>query len=440
MQNHSCLNLQAQSGVAASVAIAVAALPSAVRQSPPPGYGRVAANHLDYLKKTGFPDDYLDQADIYSASEGDGFALRITQGLFEFVKNDRDGYVCSNPCGLLAPSLKIPPRKDFGDTLFVTQNPLSAILGAHLGIPSVAVAEEDWLDPGVTLPLPDDVIYCTQAAKPDSRLLALADGREVILDASFGLSPQLGHSLKYHSDCQVFVWQPAPEDALTPALLIAADEQSLQLAKAPLRRRFVSYPYEDNAGETLSYHYPLVYRASDDFIPCIEKDEMKSVTGKDGKEAWVKKRVPMKGFPNCRIRRTMIVTQTDAGIISLDRNAGSSTVIEEMEGVTSTRREVTFHQQPSDYTADAYIAKDFTNTQANKLPEFRGFLAAQKGQRGHPIAFGTHSKGYFGLRQPGGETVYSPPGTLRKIVCWLCPVFPPAPRRPSSRSVPGPAR
>ena len=302
--------------------------------------------------------------------------------------------------------MAVKPRKGFGDTLFITENPLSAILGATLGIPSVAVTEEGWLDPGVTLPLPDDDIYCTQAAKPDSRLLALADGREVILDASFGHSPQLGHSLQYHCDCQVFVWQPAPEDALTPALLIAADEQSLELAKAPLRRRFVSYPYEDNAGKTLCYHYPLVYRASDDFIPSIEKDEMKRVTGKDGKEEWVKKRVPMKGFPNCRIRRTMIVTQTDAGIISLDRNAGSSTVIEEMEGVTSTRREVTFHQQPSEYTADAYIAKDFTNTSTTKLPEFRSFLAAQKGQRGHPIAFGTHSKGYFGLRHPGGETVY----------------------------------
>ena len=313
--------------------------------------------------------------------------------------------------------MAVKPRKGFGDTLFITENPLSAILGATLGIPSVAVTEEGWLDPGVTLPLPDDVIYCTQAAKPDSRLLALADGREVILDASFGLSPQLGHSLQYHCDCQVFVWQPAPEDALTPALLIAADEKSLELAKAPLRRRFVSYPYEDNAGETLSYHYPLVYRASDDFIPCIEKDEMKSVTGKDGKEEWVKKRVPLKGVPNCRIRRTMIVTQTDAGIISLDRNAGSSTVIEEMEGVTSTRREVTFHQQPSDYTADAYIAKDFTNTSSQQASRVSQLPGGTEGPTGTSHRFRHALEGLFRPAPTGRRDGVSRPVTSRKIVC-----------------------
>ena len=408
MQNLNCLNLQAQSGLAASVAIAVAAATSGVAALTlsPEGYGPASAEHLAFLKKSGFPESCLGTLAVFSAQNLDSFAIRVGSELIEFITAGTDTYVCKNPPGVLVPPMAVKPRKGFGDTLFITENPLSAILGATLGIPSVAVTEEGWLDPGVTLPLPDDDIYCTQAAKPDSRLLALAEGREVILDVSFGHSPQIGHSLQYHCDCQVFVWQPAPEDALTPTQLIAADEQSLELAKAPLRRRFVSYPYEDNAGETLSYHYPLVYRASDDFIPSIEKDEMKRVTGKDGKEEWVKKRVPMKGVPNCRIRRTMIVTQTDAGIISLDRNAGSSTVIEEMEGVTSTRREVTFHQQPSDYTADAYIAKDFTNTRANKLPEFRGFLAAQKGQRGHPLAFGTHSKGYFGLRHPSGETVF----------------------------------
>ena len=94
--------------------------------------------------------------------------------------------------------MAIKPRKGFEDTLFITENPLAAILGATLGIPSVSVTEDGWLEPGVTLPLPDDAIYRTQAAKPEARLLTLAKGHEVIFDASFGLSPQLGHSLKYH--------------------------------------------------------------------------------------------------------------------------------------------------------------------------------------------------------------------------------------------------
>jgi hypothetical protein len=358
------------------------------------------------MRKSGFPEACLGTLAFFSALNLDGFAIRVGSELIEYITSGTDTYVCKTPPGVLVPPLPVKPRKGFGDTLFITENPLAAILGSTLGIPSVAVTEDGWLDPGVALPLPDDEIYSTQAAKPDARLLALAEGREVILDASFGLSPQLGHSLRYHCDCQVFVWRPAPEDVLTPAQLIAADEKSLELAKAPLRRRFISYPYEENAGETLSYHYPLVYRASDDFIPSIEKDEMKSVNGKDGEKEWVKKRVPLDGVPNCRIRRSMIVTQSDGGYISLDRNAGSAQVIEEMEGVTSTRREVTFHQQPNEYTIDAFIARDFTKTLATKLPEFRSFLAAQKGQRGHPVAFGTHSKGYFGLRQPDGETVY----------------------------------
>ena len=302
--------------------------------------------------------------------------------------------------------MAIKPRKGFEDTLFITENPLSAILGATLGIPSVSVTEDGWLEPGVTLPLPDDAIYRTQAAKPEARLLTLAKGHEVIFDSSFGLSPQLGHSLKYHCYCKAFVWQASPDDVLTPALLISADKKILERCKTHLRRCFVSYAYGEAADKTLCFHYPLFYRASDEFIPCIEKDVMKSVTGKDGEKEWVKIRVPLDGVPHCRIRRTMIVTQTDGGYISLDRTSGSAQVVEDVAGVTSTRREVTFHLLPSDYTTEAFIARDFTDTQANKLPEFRSFLAAQKGQQGHPVAFGTHSKGYFGLRQTDGTTVY----------------------------------
>ena len=61
MQNLNCLNLQAQSGVAASVAIAVAAATSGVAAltPSPEGYGPVSAEHLAYLKKSGFPESCL---------------------------------------------------------------------------------------------------------------------------------------------------------------------------------------------------------------------------------------------------------------------------------------------------------------------------------------------------------------------------------------------
>ncbi len=408
MQNLNCLNLQAQSGIAASVAIAVAAVTSGVatRPLPPAGYGPVSAEHLAFLKKSGFPEACLNTLAVFSAQNPDRFSILAGTTCIEFITSGTDTFSCKNPPGVLVPPMAVKPRKGFEGSLFITENPLAAILGATLGIPSVSVTENGWLEPGVTLPLPDDAIYRTQAAKPDARLLTLAKGHEVIFDASFGLSPQLGHSLKYHCSCKAFVWQASPDDVLTPALLISADKKILERCKTHLRRCFVSYAYGEAADKTLCFHYPLFYRASDEFIPSIEKDVMKSVTGKDGEKEWVKIRVPLDGVPHSRIRRTMIVTQADGGYISLDRNAGSAQVVEEFDGVTSTRREVKFQQQPSDYTTEAFIARDFTDTQANKLPEFRSFLAAQKGQQGHPVAFGTHSKGYFGLRQTDGTTVY----------------------------------
>jgi len=50
----------AQSSIAASVAISVAALKSARRSgtvwSPPPGYGSLKADHAVYLQRAGFPE------------------------------------------------------------------------------------------------------------------------------------------------------------------------------------------------------------------------------------------------------------------------------------------------------------------------------------------------------------------------------------------------
>ncbi len=286
MKHNSCINLHAQSSVAASVAIAVAATSSgaATPQLPPAGYGQVSAEHLAYLKKYGFPESCLDSLTIFSAQNLDGFAILIGSEIIEFITWGTDTYACKNYPSVFVPPMAAKPRKGFEDTLFITENPLAAILGVTLGIPSVSVTEDGWMDPSVTFPLPNDEIYCTQAAKPEVRLLVLADGREVILDGSFGLSPQLGHSLKYHCSCKAFVWQSSPQYVLTPALLISADEKTLERCKPPLCRCFVSYPYGKAAGKTLCFHYPLFYCASDDFIPCLEKDVMKSVTGKDGEK------------------------------------------------------------------------------------------------------------------------------------------------------------
>ena len=80
MKDNSCINLHAQSSVAASVAIAVAAVTSGVatRPLPPAGYGPVSAEHLAFLKKSGFPEACLNTLAVFSAQNPDRF-LRMAQ-------------------------------------------------------------------------------------------------------------------------------------------------------------------------------------------------------------------------------------------------------------------------------------------------------------------------------------------------------------------------
>ena len=403
----------AQSSIAASVAISVAAAKSARRSatvwSPPPGYGPLKADHAVYLQRAGFPDDFIEEGEILSAVEGDGFALRVAGvGVLAYDATAPGVYACKTPFNCFTPPVQGPPPKGFallGDVLYVTVNPLEAILGSLIGIRCLAIALDAWMAPDVPMPLPDDIIHLVQAARPDDRLLNLANGRTVILDRALSTS-HLGHALQYHADCRVHLWRGGVAALLPPAKLATVDVETLDTVAEPLPRAFVSYTYDHVAGRPLQYHYPLVYRASDTYVPSVEKDKMQRVKGKNGEEEWVKKRIKLAGVPNCRVRETLIVTKPEAGVISLDRNAGSAQVIEVMEGVTATRREVTWHQQPGDYTTDAFIGRDFTRTQLNQLPDLREMLATKKGQRGHPVVFGTSAKGFFGLRYPDGETQY----------------------------------
>jgi hypothetical protein len=126
----------------------------------------------------------------------------LDRKLIEFITSGTDTYSLQKSPAVLVPPMAVKPRKGFEDTLFITENPLAAILGVTLGIPSVSVTEDGWLDPSVTSPC-----RMTRSTAPRPQNLrpgcsTLAEGREVIFDSSFGLSPQLGHSLKYHYGMQ----------------------------------------------------------------------------------------------------------------------------------------------------------------------------------------------------------------------------------------------
>ncbi|MGV0951971.1 MAG: hypothetical protein ACOYB3_14975, partial [Azonexus sp.] len=180
----------AQSSIAASVAISVAAAKSARRSgtvwSPPPGYGPLKADHAVYLQHSGFPDDFIEEGEILSASEGDGFTLRVAGvGVLAYDATAPGVYACLTPFNCFIPPVQGPPPKGFallGDVLYVTVNPLEAILGSLLGIRCLAIARDAWMAPDVPMPLPDDIIHLAQVARPDDRLLNLANGRTVILD------------------------------------------------------------------------------------------------------------------------------------------------------------------------------------------------------------------------------------------------------------------
>ena len=113
MQNLNCLNLQAQSGIAASVAIAVAAVTSGIAARPLPsaGYGPVSAEHLAYLKKSGFPESCLSSLALFSTQNLDGFTIRVGSELIEYISTEADTYICKNPPGVLVPPMVIKPRK-----------------------------------------------------------------------------------------------------------------------------------------------------------------------------------------------------------------------------------------------------------------------------------------------------------------------------------------
>ena len=89
-----CINLQAQSGIAASVAIAVAAVTSGVaaRPLPPAGYGPVSAEHLAYLKKSGFPESCLNSLAVFSTQNLDGFTILVGSELIEYISTE-DGHL-----------------------------------------------------------------------------------------------------------------------------------------------------------------------------------------------------------------------------------------------------------------------------------------------------------------------------------------------------------
>lgn len=410
MQNLNCLNQVAQSSVLASVAIAVAAASSGniSPSNTPVGYGPLSDEHSIYLGRSGFPDEYLDQADIFSACEGDGFAIRFPGvGLITYVATKPGQYACTSPVSFFAPPVQQRSNEAFfasPDHLYVTNSPLEAILASVLGIRSIAIDPNAWIAPDVPMPLPGDRIHRTLAARPDDRLLDLARNCLVVLADSLSGSI-LGHALLYHVKCRIRT-MPAGGTRLPPAVLADCDYEKFQEATRAFERLYVRYVFEQNEDRSMAYHYPIVYRASDTFVPPVEKDKFVARKDKDGNEEWQRERVPLHGVPNCRVRETLIVTKAEGGIISLDRNAGSAKVIEVMEGVTTTRREVSWQQQPTDYDVDSFIGRDFTKVLANQLPDLRALLAAQKGLPGHPIAFGTEAKGFFGLRHPGGETVF----------------------------------
>ena len=85
--------------------------------------------------------------------EGDGFALRVAGvGVLAYDATAPGVYVCLTPFNCFIPPVQGPPPKGFallGDVLYVTVNPLEAILGSLIGIRCLAIALDAWMSPDV---------------------------------------------------------------------------------------------------------------------------------------------------------------------------------------------------------------------------------------------------------------------------------------------------
>ena len=130
------------------------------------------------------------------------------------------------------------------------------------------------------MPLPDDIIHLAQAARPDDRLLNLANGRTVILDRALSTS-HLGHALQYHADCRVHLWRGGVAALLPPAKLATVDVETLDTVAEPLPRAFVSYTY-DHVDETAA-SIPLPPGVSGVGHVCTERRERQDAAG-EGQE------------------------------------------------------------------------------------------------------------------------------------------------------------
>lgn len=174
----------------------------------------------------------------------------------------------------------------------------------------------------------------------------------------------------------------------------------------------------------MHYLYPLFYKASDLFVPVLEKEELKFTTDKDGNQEILVSRKRLDGVPTCRIEHTEIQVPVESCYLQISKCSDASSVTEKVSGVTASRRPVTWDLGPTEYSVESLLSKDYTNVFPGAVLEMRNFFTAQKGMFTHDIKFSTGFKGWFGIQFEDGTKVF-PAGYIAEDRVVLAPGLPP---------------
>ncbi len=325
-------------------------------------------------------------------------SFRITDGhatYLDVTLNDDGEFSCEwGNHVTFVPNAANQKRK--GSATLVTSDPVDAVIAASQGLGAVAIREGmAYVEKsGRTVVSPFDA--GNVALNPE--LIAQTKEMTVLLSTRLmDADPLLAHFLKYHVPLKAV-------RVLSVETGLFADREYENLS-----RHYEQYVYaEDPLLGNLHYCYPMFYPANDQFVPQLEKEEVAwelAADKGDKKKTQAIIRKPIVGVPCARTTKTLIECRGQK-FLEMNVSNGNSEVVEAMEGVTSSRRTVTFQLRAEELKAEFFVKRDFTITEAAKFEEYRKFLHAQKGNMSHQKLFTTGNKGWYGFKYSETEIVF----------------------------------
>lgn len=361
----------------------------------------LSASHLEYLVANGFDVGFLQEINAQSL---DVSRFSVTSGdlHLEFSENQSGKYVCTSEWSYIE-YLDSSLEQGKAAFVYVTNDPLMLLLGMQVGVQVVATTQYGWLSEETALPLPSDEIYAIKAGEPCKRLLKAVFKKQVILCVEVAESSMLGHSLKFHQECNVNICVGKNIGVLD----MAHTKLDAVLKRTSELPHFFKPTRYGKFGKTpLNYYYPAYYEASDEDPRSIEMDCLEWVKNEKGEKEPKISRKTLEGMPTCRIEYTKIGVPSEGHFVLFGKCSKESSVTEVVSGVTTSGRMVTMDHEHSDYSVSGFLGMEFTETEEKGVLVLRKYFSAQKKRKNHPLVYTTALKGWFGVEKLNGERIY----------------------------------